>query len=356
MRRLPALVLVLAATGASAQKANPVLGVSLPLSGPRAEFANILKDGMHAAVESGTAAGTPVKLSLRIVDDKGDPDVYRANLKALAADPDVVAIGMCWSDASCEMASQAAAAGGLPLIGGISGIPLGTSRQGIFPLRGSYGDEVSAIVRHAETVGIKRLVLVNDAVNADLLQGVLQQARQGHVPLAAESLAAIRGRAQAGFDTEAYVIGTDATAAVKLIAALREIRPISQIYCLSTVAALDLARLMRHAAAGVTIAVHVPNPEVPSSELIREFLAAMEKSGAVNMLTHEQLEAYLATRVAQRAALASGSGSRHAFRIAMMANPAITISGYRVVLQSPPDSGRSRVTLTVISRTGILVH
>src|SRR6478672_4346749 len=82
-----------------------VIGASLPLSGPLAGFGSFQKWGYQHAVDEVNAAGglaigdTKRPVSLKIVDDKTDPNQVSSNMKTLiSSDKAVGLLGSCTPD------------------------------------------------------------------------------------------------------------------------------------------------------------------------------------------------------------------------------------------------------------------
>jgi branched-chain amino acid transport system substrate-binding protein len=171
---------------ASVKASTPILvGQSAALSGPQAGFGTAIRDGIRAALEAanrgGGIQGRPV--TLLSLDDQGDKTKTEANVGALVANRNVVAMTGFTTRPCSEAAAVMAAGEGIALVGAFSGTPLlyGDKAATTFTTRASYERELEAIVRHYRSLGAERFGFVHledaRATNVPLLESIL--ARNG---------------------------------------------------------------------------------------------------------------------------------------------------------------------------------
>ena len=107
--------------------AEPVLGLTLPMTGAQAEVAKDLLAGHETALK---AVGGP--LVLRVLDDGFTPEKTAKNVDILASDPQVIGISGIVGAPNAQLALPVAVRMGLPVVGIRSGASsLRDGREGL---------------------------------------------------------------------------------------------------------------------------------------------------------------------------------------------------------------------------------
>ena len=137
--------------------AEPVIGLSLPITGAQAEIAKDLLAGYEKALK---AVNGP--LVLRVLDDGIAPETTAKNMETLAADPQVIGISGIVGTPNAQAALPVAVRLGLPVVGIRSGASsLRDGQDGVFHLRASYEDELDKIAAMCAGAGLKKIVIVH---------------------------------------------------------------------------------------------------------------------------------------------------------------------------------------------------
>lgn len=155
--------------GVQATQAQVTLGVSAPLTGPRALLGHYFQRGVDLAVEEINAAGGVLgqQLSISYTDDQGDNPNFAINAmtKLMEVDKVPVVLGPHFSVA--QLATQKAYCNGtIVSITGASGVPV--TAQGceyVIRIRGSDALQAKALVAYAlEHLGFTKIgvIFIND--------------------------------------------------------------------------------------------------------------------------------------------------------------------------------------------------
>lgn len=370
-------VALLAITGAlalspiatSAAGREPIrLGQSAPISGPLSKTATAFRDAANAVFAEANAQGGigGQRIELVTLDDEDRPERTAVNVKLLASEHRVVALFGFVGSGAHRAGARGAQEERLPYIAPVSGAT--GLRDNAFAwnyvLRAPHTDEISYIVRHTSTVGVRRVALVfeynsqgwelRDAMLDALAARSLAPAaitsvdREGSpysLPGAISSVLAGK--------PDAVVLGSDYVASAKLVEALRGAGYTGLFYTLSTVGGTALMEQLGPLASGLSVTQVVPFPWTGALPVSRAFQA---------FCTKHKLEPSFASMEGWLAAQLLVDGLRRAKDIspariaeALDAMPPRDFGGFRAALQRGRSQG-SYVDLTVYSRAGKFVR
>ena len=233
----------------------------------------------------------------------------------------------------------------------------------LFHIRAGDRQQVTRIVRHAVTLGIRHLTVVYQDVpiGQSGLAAATQVAAEVGVKLTAvkagsepEPLTDGARRAMAADAQSALVLGSPRFAA-QAIVALRQAGLVKSVYALSYVSPALIQQFGESAARGVALAQVYPNPNGSTKALQHAFQAAMKRAGMNGPHTAFQLEGYVTARVLaeglRRARDMSPSGLARSLR----AMGDVDLGGYHVDF-SRGNVGSSYVDIAVINGDGRLTY
>jgi branched-chain amino acid transport system substrate-binding protein len=141
-----AAVAAVLATPAVAAREQPVVGISLPLTGVQEVPAREMRSGYQAALQGAA--------DIVFLDDHSSADKVAQHMKELAADPGILATSGIVGTPQAKKGLPEAVSGGLPVVGIRSGA--GELRDGnplVFHLRASFESEISAVLKVASVYG-----------------------------------------------------------------------------------------------------------------------------------------------------------------------------------------------------------
>ena len=230
-------------------------------------------------------------------------------------------------------------------------------------IRAGDRQQVTRIVRHAVTLGIRHLTVVYQDVpiGQSGLAAATQVAAEVGVKLTAvkagsepEPLTDGARRAMAADAQSALVLGSPRFAA-QAIVALRQAGLVKSVYALSYVSPALIQQFGESAARGVALAQVYPNPNGSTKALQHAFQAAMKRAGMNGPHTAFQLEGYVTARVLaeglRRARDTSPSGLARSLR----AMGDVDLGGYHVDF-SRGNVGSGYVDIAVINGDGRLTY
>jgi branched-chain amino acid transport system substrate-binding protein len=161
-----AAVAAVLATPAVAAREQPVVGISLPLTGVQEVPAREMRSGYQAALQGAA--------DIVFLDDHSSADKVAQHMKELAADPGILATSGIVGTPQAKKGLPEAVSGGLPVVGIRSGA--GELRDGnplLFHLRASFESEISAVLKVASVYGNLGILYSDD----DFGRGALAHAR-----------------------------------------------------------------------------------------------------------------------------------------------------------------------------------
>ncbi len=341
-----------------------VLVQSLPITGPLSAFSKQVIGGVRAHVEHVNAEGGVHgrRIELLTLDDGGDPALHEANLRRAAAQGRVAAFLNCAGDAACARAAQVAADTGIPLIGPMSGLRAlrEAPQRLVVPLRASHEREAAALLQQARAMGIVRIAALSDGPGdaEHLVQLRRAAAHQGvdfalvRVAGAERSLleAALRELADTG--AQALLVDLSPGALDELAALPREAlaRMPRVLLALATPSVTNLSSVFREHVIG--FATVVPNPDIPSLPLVRDFERQSARHGAGTGM-FEALEAYVAARICVHALRQAGpAADARALAIAVRQLGSVDLGGLVLTLDRPHGGASEWVQIALRGRDG----
>lgn len=350
---------LLTARPVSAQQSNApvVVGISLPLSGPRAASGAQLKAGAEACL---VAANANVRLEVH--DDGGDPARAAANTRAMAAQSNVLLV-LGGGDTEVTAAVMPVLEDAhLPMIGAVTGAE--SVRQGgtpyLFHARASHLDEGAALTKQLYELGIGEITVVyaDSAFGREGLEGMRIEASRLALRLVEAALPAsgafdgvVKSVARAALP--AVVLITSHDQAARFIRDLRQTGTRPRFVGLSAVSAERLGAELGELARGIGITQVVPLPWGTKLELVRDYHAALKTHGS-GVPGYDSLEGCIYARIGAEAIKRAGRGPTRAKVYAALDKGIFDLGGHAIRFGSAEAQrqGTRFVEMTVIGAYG----
>lgn len=330
-------VLALAAcsiAGAQAPAGPIVLGQSVALTGAGAALAVPFQQGAKLYFDRVNAAGGIVgrPVELLTLDDTGAPAAAAANTQKLMAQNPLALFGYYGSPqvtASYKLIKDSDLLLFAPMAGGDEF--RGAVYSNVFTLRPGYAEESAALMRHAATLGARKLALLHGADSES--QTALESAEntlnglganlvfKGPITAPDKALAA---------KPESFLVIGDASAAAAAIRELRTQGFRGPIYGFSNTGESLLAEQLGKAGAGVVVVRGVPRSDNARLAIVRDLQAdaAAAKLGKPNVY---MLEGYIAAQVMTEALRRMGKDiTRARLRKTLEGMEELNLGGFRV--------------------------
>lgn len=357
-------------TGVNALAEASVIGIgmSLPLTGPRATIGLDLQRGVEAAVRQANAEGgiQGRRVVLKSLDDGGVPARTADNTRGLIGDPTVAALVAYASAEAVAAAIPLTEAARLAIVGVASGADSlrSDNARSVFHVRAGHGEEAAAIVTQLDLMGIQSIGVLyqNDALGRDGLEGAKAElSRLAIRPAAVSQVDADGGNA----DRAAQEMASGAAAAILVIAGERAAAAFlrahaalnrrAQIITVSDVDSEALTKALGPLARGVGMSQVVPLPTSTVRLVVRSYQAAMKAEGQTSF-SHRSLEGYICARIAMEAIRRSGRDASRERILQALETLDMDLGGYRVRF-TPRDRRGSRFTeMTIIGADGALAR
>lgn len=349
---------LLMAQGGHAQEiaTQPVaIGMSLPLSGPRAASGKQMKAGAEACL---SATNTHLKLEVR--DDGGSPERAVANIRAMAAQPNVLLL-LGGGDAPVTTALLPVLdATQLPMIGAVTGTE-SVRHNGspyLFHARASHSDESSAITTQLFELGISDIAVVyaDSPFGREGLDGMRVEASRLAIRLVTAALPASGSFAHvvqliAKAEPTAVVLIAQHAEVAGLVRALRRagIRP--RFIGLSVVSAERLSAELGEIARGIGVTQVMPFPWGAKLGVVRFYQAAL-KGGVSGTPGYEGLEGCIYARMGAEAIKRAGRSPIRASVYAALNKGSFDLGEHVIRFDGAERRGTRFVEMTVIGADG----
>lgn len=372
------LVLVGATAATAALSQDIVLGQTASIQNPLVgSLSREFNAGIGLALQRANAAGgiRGRKLRLEMFEDGFDAKLAVAGVGELVKKQNIVAlVGAMGTQPVMKMAAEGTLEQyHLASIGPMTGLQAALSKPQVFPVRGSYEDEVLAMMTHSARLGRNRMAYLyyEAGVGPQLAKLVPEMARQAQVQLTGMSGFAVTPNRSDQPATVASAIDrlpAVAPQAIILLAigpahteALKVIRDRfgrgMPVYSLGQV---NAAALVKDAgidvARGLMLTQVMPMPGGVHLPIVREFEADRRRFAAKQPPSYLFMEGYVVGRVAVEIVRRARKPTREAVLQAASQAGQLNVGGFLVSYR--PDARRSinPIELTMIGRDGALVR
>ena len=360
-RRFFTLALLASMTGLSTyaqegvSKTSISIGQTTALTGSAATLALPFHQGAKLYFERINAAGgiNSRIISFIAVDDTGNPATAKANAQKFLQTSVLALFGTYGAPATTAVNEVIKDGAVILFAPQTSSDELhGANFPSLYFTRPGDSEEAAAIVRHAETLGMRKLAIVH-AVDTDSL-GSAEAAERTMTSLGAnlvnKSPLALLDKALAA-SPQSLLIISDARAAATAIKAARSKGFRGPIYGFSDTGESLLAEQLGAAGAGVVLSRVVPRSDNAKSVVVRELIADAQaaKLGKPNVY---MLEGYIAARTMAEAIRKAGKEPTQAkLRKAIEGITEWDMGGFRISFDGN-RTGSKLVELSLIDSTG----
>lgn len=331
------------------------IGMSLPLSGPRAASGVQMKTGAEACL---SAAGINVRLEVH--DDGGEPERAVANIRTMATQSNILLL-LGGGDAEVTTASVPVLnEAHLAMIGAATGAESVRQNKSafLFHARAGHSDESSAITTQLYELGISDIAVVyaDIALGLEGLDGMRVEASRLAIRLVTAALPV-----SGSFDSVVKFIAKAAPSAVVLIAphaqAARFIRYLHaagirpRFVGLSVVSAEHLSLELGESARGIGVTQVIPFPWGTKLELVRDYQAAL-KGHRSSAPGYDSLEGCIYARIGAEAIKRAGREPTRPKVYAALNRGTFDLGGHVIRFNNTERRGTRFVEMTVIGAEG----
>ena len=343
-------------------KGNVVIGQSLALTGPGSPLANAFHEGAKLYFDRINAAGgvNGRKIELVTLDDRGNAKLTAENTKKLLeqgvfelfgyyGSPQVTAMYPMIKEGETVLFAPMAAADEFH----------GANYTNVYTIRPGYAEEATAIMKHAETLGMAKkfaFLHANDGESLAALDSATRTMTSLGANVVADStyqsgaVATAVDKVMAAKPQSVLVMG-DANGAADAIRDLRAKNFRGPIYGFSNTGESLLAEELGKEGACVVGVRVVPKSDTARVPAVRELMqdAQAAKLGKTNVY---MLEGYLAARAFSEALKRSGAQpSRIKFKQSIAKMEDVSLGGFRVNF-GDERTGSKMVELSLIDSQG----
>jgi branched-chain amino acid transport system substrate-binding protein len=345
---------------------NIVLGQSAPLSGPSLLLGSQYNQGARLYFDTLNAKGgvNGRLIELKRLDDAMDPVQTAANTRQFIKEGVVALfgyVGALPSLAAVPLATEAKVPFFAPLSGAQS-LREPFNRY-VFHVRASYFEETSAIIRQANTVGIKKIAVFYQ--DNDVGQAGLDDVVRALAPLNLKPVAT--GKADPNSTDVAPALKTILAASPEAIIQIGTFKSSAtfvrlarqagfkgNLYNLSLVDTQALSEELGAVARGVVVSQVMPFPYAPASAVSTEYLNALQASGLVaSTPNYTGMEGFVAAKVFAEAARRAGKAmTRESLITALQSMQSYNVGGMNLEFGPDKNAGSRFVEMTMLTEDG----
>ncbi|MGN6141777.1 MAG: ABC transporter substrate-binding protein [Ralstonia sp.] len=344
-----------------------VIGQTAGFTGPAGEQVKEMTQGAKLYLDGVNRAGgvNGRKIELISEDDGFDAAASKKHAHALLLDKQVFALFLPRGTPNTEAIMTEARLVGAPVVAPSTGASTFFDQPDplLFVVRAKYQAEIAELVHYFDTLGLRRLALVNvnDTFGKDTEIGFNNATKK--LPADAHSILTVdrlkpdvaKAAADVGkFAPQAVILACPGTTARAMIEALNKQGTVTQIAALSNNAGLAFAKSLGALGRGVVISQVMPSP-VRSTSLLGRELESSAKSAGVTP-SYAMMEGYAAARVLVEGLKRAGkSPTRASFVSGLESAGTIDLGGLEVHYGPNLRKGSNYVELTVIGPNGTFV-
>ena len=344
-----------------------VIGQTAGFTGPAGEQVKEMTQGAKLYLDAVNRAGgvNGRKIELISEDDGFDAAASKKHAHTLLVDKQVFALFLPRGTPNTEAIMTEARPLGAPVVAPSTGASTFFDQPDplLFVVRAKYQAEIAELVHYFDTLGLRRLALVNvnDTFGKDTEIGFNNATKK--LPADAHSIFTVdrlkpdiaKAAADVGkFAPQAVILACPGTTARAMIEALNKQGTVTQIAALSNNAGLAFAKSLGALGRGVVVSQVMPSP-VRSTSLLGRELASSAKSAGVAP-SYAMTEGYAAARVLVEGLKRAGkSPTRASFVSGLEAAGTIDLGGLEVRYGPNLRKGSNYVELTVIGPNGTFV-
>jgi ABC-type branched-subunit amino acid transport system substrate-binding protein len=306
------------------------------------------------------------KIEMRMLDDKFDPALTRANAETLIRKERVFALFQGRGTPHTQGILPLLEGNNIPLVAPSTGAAIfhQPAHRMLFNIRAKYQDEVVRAVEHFTTIGIKAIGIlhVDDAFGQDGLEGFMKAMEARKLkPAVVLKFARVNPDNKAAAaevvkaNPAALIVVSSAKNTIDVIKAIRAAGSQTQIMTLSNNSSQAFVKELGPAGTGVIVSQVTPAPHLISTPLGQEFNAAAKASGAT--ISYAAMEGYVNAKVLVEGLKRAGPRlTREGFVRAMETMQRVDLGGLMVTYAPGDHTGSEFVELTMIGKDGRFIR
>ncbi|WP_228536277.1 ABC transporter substrate-binding protein [Noviherbaspirillum malthae] len=306
------------------------------------------------------------KIEMRMLDDKFDPALTRANAETLIRKERVFALFQGRGTPHTQGILPLLEGNNIPLVAPSTGAAIfhQPAHRMLFNIRAKYQDEVVRAVEHFTTIGIKAIGIlhVDDAFGQDGLEGFMKAMEARKLkPAVVLKFARVNPDNKAAADEvvkanpAALIVVSSAKNTIDVIKAIRAAGSQTQIMTLSNNSSQAFVKELGPAGTGVIVSQVTPAPHLISTPLGQEFNAVAKASGAT--ISYAAMEGYVNAKVLVEGLRRAGPRlTREGFVRAMETMQRVDLGGLMVTYAPGDHTGSEFVELTMIGKDGRFIR
>ncbi|KHK51599.1 amino acid transporter [Ralstonia sp. A12] len=344
-----------------------LIGQTAGFTGPAGEQVKEMTQGAKLYIDTVNRAGGVYgrKIELLSEDDGFDANASKKHAHTLLADKQVFALFLPRGTPNTEAIMTEARAVGAPVVAPSTGASTFFDQPDplLFVVRAKYQTEIAELVHYFDTLGLRRLALVNvnDTFGKDTEIGFNHATQK--LPADAHRIFTVdrlkpdiaKATAEVGqFAPQAVILACPGTTARAMVEALNKQGVTAQLAALSNNAGLAWAQSLGALGRGVVVSQVMPSPVRSTAQLGRDMAASAKAAGVAP--SYAMMEGYAAARVLVEGLKRAGkSPTRTSFVSGLESAGTIDLGGLEVRYGPNSRKGSNYVELTVIGPNGTFV-
>jgi branched-chain amino acid transport system substrate-binding protein len=359
---------VQAEDGVTAQQI--LIGQSITLQGGKNDYGVAVLDGVQTYLtqvnRNGGVAGR--RIVVKVLDDDNKSAQAEANTRQLINQEKVFIVFGSIEGGPSTAVMKATTELGVPLFGPMAGSPtLRTPHQPlVFPVRAEHKDEFQALMKHAKSLGVKKIAFLRSDSETGLQH--LKNVRNLSESLGMELVADLPFKSDAGdaeLDAMIGLLSNTGAQVVfnhggigfyeKLIRKAKAQKSRVQFYGVNS-GSTQLASHLGELAQGMIFAQVMPSPWERKSALTRAYQDAFKTVKPDQAFSYGSLEGYMTARALVEALQRAGPNPTRASFVSGLKNTELQIEGLKVSYREGAHTGLPLVDLAIVTRQGEFRH
>jgi branched-chain amino acid transport system substrate-binding protein len=360
-------VFCIASAFSYAASAEIIIGFSGDLSGQNAARTKAMVAGAEVLFNDVNARGgvRGSKIKFVTMDDEFKADKTLANVKAMLAKHDPVALFQIGGAPSVAAILDVLKDQQLPLVGSVSGADsLRKFHPYVFHLKARFGQEIDVLARHIGTLAQQSVAVI--AINLPIgNEGstAIEKAFAGtSIKLTKTKVAQDLSDLDKAIDTvraanpQATLVLSPTGPGVKIIKKILDNGISTQIYCLSVMSSQNLFAALGDKSRGIAITQTVPLSGGESSGVSREFLRMMSDA-KISGAGVDHMEGFVSAKALVEALQRTkGTVSRSSLIASLERMRKVDLGGYFISFAPGDHEGSDYVEITLMSKQGKLIR
>jgi len=347
-----------------------LVGQSMTLQGGKNEYGAAVEEGVKLYLDQANRRGGVHgrTIALKVLDDDNKSAQAEANARALVQEHKAFVLFGPIEGGPSTAVMKVATELQVPLFGPMAGPPTLRVPHNpmVFPVRADHKEEFKVIVRHAASMGLKRVGFLRSSseVGGLHLQNVQKICDENRIQMAVD-LSFGSEVTDAMLDAMVQQIERERVDVVfnhggigvyeRLIRKVKAKGLATVFYGVNSGSA-QLAQRLGPLATGMGFTQVVPNPRAGTVPLARAFRAAYTAAYPGKEPTYGSLEGYLTAWALVEALQRAGPKPTRASFVAGLQSADLDLAGAKISYRPQMHAGLALVDLSVVSRDGIFRH